>query len=154
MMYGEVVRDFAHRTHANLNFINRAKNQPKVRVYEVTQLINSMVGLLVFPQQHFIDNIPKTPLSKLEEEGWPSIDANSAYPRCRNLRELVTKLRNSVAHFNIEFLVDNGTIAGVRVWNKYKGKKNWEATLSLKELREITNRFIEVLENEKLIQRG
>jgi hypothetical protein len=52
----EFIIDFARRTRANLEFIESAKRPD---VFEVTQLFNSMLGLLVFPQQSYIDRIPK-----------------------------------------------------------------------------------------------
>lgn len=49
MMYEDIVRDFAERTRKNLKAIERllADNQD---VYETTQLVDSMLGLLVFPR--------------------------------------------------------------------------------------------------------
>ena len=68
MMYEEVVRDFARRTKANLLAIERLSASGE-EVYEVTQLVNSMLGLLVLPQQEFVDRIPETPLEQLRRDG-------------------------------------------------------------------------------------
>jgi hypothetical protein len=68
MMYAEVVRDFARRTKANLAAIERLCANGE-EVYEVTQLVNSMLGLLVLPQQEFVDRIPETPLEQLRRDG-------------------------------------------------------------------------------------
>ena len=57
MQYQDLVRDFARRTRTNLEFIRHARNHGE-SVYEVTQLVNSMLGLLVFPQQQYVDRIP------------------------------------------------------------------------------------------------
>ena len=61
MMYEEVVLDFALRTRKNLEAIE-ALQRLDAGVFEVTQQINSMLGLLVFPQQEYVESIPKTPL--------------------------------------------------------------------------------------------
>ena len=66
MQYNDnLVRDFAQRTKANLRFIQRAAKEKKGQdsesiVYEVTQLINSMLGLLAFERNCFHDSIPNT----------------------------------------------------------------------------------------------
>ncbi len=64
MMYDKFVRDFADRTRKNLDFIEA--NQPD---FEITQLVNSCLGLITFPRQVCFDNIPETPLNKLDSEG-------------------------------------------------------------------------------------
>ncbi len=48
MMYKEVIQDFARRTRKNLEAIDRLHAEGR-QVYEVTQLVNSTLGLLVFP---------------------------------------------------------------------------------------------------------
>ncbi len=50
MMYEEVIRDFAERTRAKLRAIEQLEAEGR-DVYEVTQLVNSTLGHLVFPQQ-------------------------------------------------------------------------------------------------------
>lgn len=145
-----VVQDFARRTQQNLAAIRelRPAGQP---VYEVTQLINSLLGLLVFPKEEFFQVIPNTPVALLRRDGWPIPEVAPGYQQVRNLRELIRYLRNAVAHFNIEFLPkplsNMGTpeIEGLRVWNTWEGRKTWEATLTLDELEGITERFIAIV---------
>ena len=72
MMYEDVIADFAKRTEANLQTIRRlAKEGGATPAFEVTQLVNSMLGLLVFPQQRYVDRIPETPITDLASSGWP-----------------------------------------------------------------------------------
>ena len=54
MIYQDVIRDFAERTRANLRAIERLGTEG-VEAYETTQLLNSMLGLLVFPREEFIE---------------------------------------------------------------------------------------------------
>ena len=146
MMYEEVIRDFATRTQKNLRAIEGLQAKGS-EVYEVTQLVNSTLGLLVFPQQEYVDRIPETPLDELRRSGWP-------VPRCRlgsdqvqNLNQLIRYLRNAIAHFNLEFIGDGrAQIRLLRVWNENRaGAKTWEAELSASDLRGITERFIDLL---------
>ncbi len=88
--YKNLVRDFADRTLMNLEWIETAaKHKSDTEVFEVTQLINSMLGLLVFPQQRFFDRIPKTSLRELRSNGWPIPVMTGSPPKAENLRDLM-----------------------------------------------------------------
>lgn len=137
MEYQHIIRDFAQRTRINL-----AHN-------EVTQLVNSLLGLLVFPKERYYYSIPEIPLSTLEELGFPTIKVIGNFQPAMNLRELVSYLRNAIAHFNISFLTDrDNQISGVEVWNIRGGKTNWKAEIQLDELRIIVDKFIDLLLDE------
>ena len=146
----EFIVDFAKRTRANLEFI---ENSSDSNVYEVTQLFNSMLGLLVFPQQSYMDRIPETPLRELIISGWPTIKVITGKPSYDNLRQLIRMLRNGVSHCNVRFIADDkNQLKGLRIWNHEGGRsqnpKNWEAELSIQDLRTIALKFIELIESE------
>ncbi len=148
MEYKNLVRDFAERTLKNLEAIETAiEHDPDSEVFEVTQLINSMLGLLVFPQQRFFDRIPETSLNELRANGWPIPAMTGSPPHATNLRDLMRCLRNGISHCNLEFESDGHKITGMRIWNYPMGTrtKNWEAHLGLSELREIARQFISLL---------
>lgn len=145
MMYEDVVADFAWRTQQNLSALEEAQRSG-ARVYETTLLINSMLGLLVFPREEFLERIPKTPLSELRAAGWPLPRVRHGFTQASNLAELVRYLRNAISHFNIEFQSDSENhISGVRVWNVRDRERTWEADLRLDELRGIAERFTQLL---------
>jgi hypothetical protein len=166
MVYEDVVRDFALRTQKNLDAIDRLRAKGSSEVYEVTQLINSTLELLIFPQQEYVDRIPRTPLSQLRDEGWPIPKVRPKFEQVSDLNELIRYLRNAVAHFNIRFLGDpDGNIDILEVWNERpirddRGKLkrdregnlmqevNWKATLSVDDLRRLTSRFVNLLLDE------
>lgn len=103
--------------------------------YEVTQLINSIIGLLVFPQQKYFGKIPQGSLDQNIEE-FPVLysliqrgdfDDTYRFPACRDGKfryfhpvwemnpkeiksaKLILKhLRNSVAHFRVMIHPVNG----------------------------------------------
>jgi hypothetical protein len=148
--YRNVVRDFAQRTNKNLVFIEQSVGaDPELELYETTQLLNSMLGLLVFPKAEYYKRIPKIPLTELEIMGWPNVQVLEGNPPCGDLRELVRLLRNAVSHFNIEFLANEQTqqLTGMRLWNEWKGKKTWGVELTLNELRQIAMLFIDLIED-------
>ncbi|MCE5315992.1 MAG: hypothetical protein LLG04_01335 [Parachlamydia sp.] len=145
MEYKNLVKDFADRTRRNLSLI---QNEAKAGrdAYEVTQLINSMLGLLVFPQQEFFDKIPKIKIDDLKKDGWPIPCVRGNYPQVSDLKQLARYLRNGIAHFNLRFTDTNGHVDGLIIWNEYQnGKKNWEAELRIDELEGIIDRFTKLL---------
>lgn len=159
MEYQEIVRDFANRTKKNLSLLRDIQAEsPDSDVYEVTQLINSMLGLLVFPHQSYVNTIPELPLAQLRERGWPIPRIVGEYPQVKDLNQLIKYLRNAIAHFNVRFIVDDQReIIGLQVWNIRErwlkgGKRNeeitWKAELSLAEIEIITDRFISLLLDE------
>ena len=152
-MYQDVVRDFVRRTRRNLELVReqsaaeeRAGTRDGQRsAFEVTQLVNSLLGLLVFPQQRYFDAIPHTPLADLARDGWPTVRAIDGFPNVDHLDDLMRYLRNAVAHFNIEFTEQGGQNSGVRVWNKPPGQPiNWKSELAIRDLQTITERFSEL----------
>jgi hypothetical protein len=167
MMYEDVVADFAERTQNNLNLLRGIHKQDPENVFEVTQLVNSMLGLIVFPRKEYLKRIPDKTTDEMKSDGWPvpkfvTPDEIKRYRRQNlpmprkvrpryadvgTLEKLIRYLRNAIAHFNICFLADyNRNISGVIVWNERKdGKADWVVKLTLEELEEITNRFIALL---------
>lgn len=150
-----LVFDFARRTKKNLEFVESyVHSQPpgsNPEVYEVTQLINSLLGLLVFPREKFYTNKKlDIPLSQLQVEGWPDIKVIEGKLKEDTLQELLRYLRNGVSHFNIEFTMNHdGNLSGIRVWNIPEHSKicDWKAELKLEELKLIVYKFIELIED-------
>jgi hypothetical protein len=152
-MYEDVIADFASRTEVNLRTIRCLAREGHVtQAFEVTQLVNSMLGLLVFPQQRYIDRIPEMPIAELAGNGWPIPEVVGDYPQVPNLRQLVRMLRNAVAHCNLEFEPGVGDeIEALTVWNTEPrtGKVTWKARLTVADLDAITTRFVALLLDRK-----
>ena len=72
----------------------------------------------MFPQQEFFDDIPKKSLTELKKEGWPIPLFEHWHERTQNLRDLVKNMRNSFAHFNVDFASEGGSIKGIYLWNR------------------------------------
>ena len=154
--HNEFIVDFAQRTLANLKYIDaQVKGIPdeKRKLYEVTQLVNSLLGLLVFPREQYMKEIPETPLNELVAKGWPEIKTTRGTLPKDNLHQLMRMLRNGVAHCNLEFVSDlDHKICGIRIWNGKPcnecGAVTWEATLSIVDLRKIVEKFVELIEEQ------
>ncbi len=147
--------EFIRRTKGNLEFIEFAaeedekKGKTNARVWEVTQLVNSTLGLIIFPSDALLDSIT-TPLHRLPE--WPDIKVVRGSPAKDTLHQLVKGLRNGLAHHNVEFI--NGKdkkISRLRIWNCTPPEyieKIWEVSLSIDDLRTFCIKFSEMLVRE------
>lgn len=73
--------------------------------YETTLLLNGLIGLLFFPHERMRDLIPEKSLQELQEWGLdPGCIINAGAgkePESLDLREIIRRLRNSVAHCTI-----------------------------------------------------
>tara|TARA_A100000171_G_scaffold53021_1_gene75472 strand:+ start:1217 stop:1681 length:465 start_codon:yes stop_codon:yes gene_type:complete len=148
MEYHDLVKDFADRTRSNLQLV-RERAESGGKAYEVTQLINSMLGLLVFPQQRYYQNVPKWTMEQLRQKGWPEPVLTGDIGKPNDLQELFRYLRNGITHFNMKFTDSGGVLDGVVIWNheggSSKNPKNWQVTLHLDELADITDRFVQLM---------
>lgn len=135
--------DFAKRTLRIIEQYDKAK-QPGPENFEVTLLVNCLVGLLILPHERRIEVIPDVGIEELRE--W-SIDPSfikswGGKDQRKTLRQLVRRLRNSVAHFHIEaegteqdierlkFSDQNGFIATIPVANLRAFVKQFASTIS------------------------
>ncbi len=151
MNYEVFVRDFAKRTQENLELLKQIqKEKPNYKVYEVTQLINSLLGLLIFPKESFYLKIPKTSLETLRKEGWPIPQSSKPDLEAKNLKDLLRRMRNATAHCLVE-AVDSKhdeTISGLRLWSGRNGSTRWEIVFTTEELEIFTQKFIALIDNQ------
>ena len=118
MEYLVLVKDFAKRTRYNLAIVRAHKDQSQ-EAYEVTQLVNSLLGLIVLPKEKSNPKLPKTSLGALSEQGWPAAVLQPTEGKApKNLRDLHRLLRNAISHFNIEFAAKDDMITGLALCNK------------------------------------
>jgi hypothetical protein len=114
-----LLSDFASRTMENLKVIEERAKQGDA--YEVTQLVNSFLGLFVFAQQ------------------------SGAMPDSINLggvtlgNDEFSKFRNAIAHFHILQVAEKGKITGLKLWNEWKGEENWRRDFTIDQLRSLVD---------------
>lgn len=94
-MYEEVIADFAKRTSAKHEILRQHKEKGD-NVFEVTQHINSKLGLMVFPQQKYIDKIPDKTIQDLGYKGWIIPKVRDDFLQIENLQQLIRYLRNAI----------------------------------------------------------
>jgi len=138
----ELEDEFISRTEKNLRAIEKLSQEGE-SVYEVTQLINSLLGLLVYPKENFFEEIPEITRETMIKQGWPLPDEEIS--QIQNLRKLVKNMRNAVAHFNVELITDKNEIEGIRFKNYRTYDKDREKPLWIGEYRlEPLKRFVDM----------
>ena len=60
--FGDLITDFATRTLVNLDLVKDAAKETDNEAYDVTQLWNSLLGLVVAPREQDIEVFPRTKL--------------------------------------------------------------------------------------------
>jgi len=140
----ELEDEFIQRTEKNLRAIENLSKKGE-SVYEVTQLINSLLGLLVYPREVIFNNIPRITRKTMINEGWPLPDEQ--IEQVRDLKELLNNMRNAVAHFNIELINNGNAIEGLKFKNyaqddKERAKPLWIGVYRLEPLKRFVDMFL------------
>ena len=143
---------FAQNVRKNLNFIMKERSEGK-DVHEVTQLVISLLGLIVFTREYEpLKNVESLPLETLEQDGWPHWEIVMDEKRdTTSLRKLNWHLRNAVSHRRIEFSSDDRDMNNVQIEFKdalpQRGAKpNWHAKIFAGDLKQFCDRFLNELE--------
>ena len=105
------ISDFAMRTKINLEIINEKAESSfqSEKVYEVTQLINSFLGLVVLPNEKFKNwqEMKNSEMKEVEENIWKLLKTcadNNRYfnsyddKESKNVQKFIDHIRNSVSH--------------------------------------------------------
>jgi hypothetical protein len=134
---------FAERTRKNLFYIEQAKSRAQA-VHVVTQIINSSLGLIIFPWESQTDKaIRGTMLTNLYRSEWPVWQET---PPSRSLGQLTRRLRNAIAHRNVQFSSDETEPSSVTITFASKSG-DWRATISASDLKNFCLRFVTFIEN-------
>jgi hypothetical protein len=142
---------FAKRVRKNLEFIikNRSAGED---VHEVTQLVTSLLGLIVFPwEAGALKKLESMRLSDLEEMGWPRwnilLDEKND---TETLGRLIYHLRNAASHRRLRFFSDSPDMRQVEIeFEDSLPKKSlpyWRAKINAAELKRFCDCFTEQLE--------
>ena len=146
----------ARRSRKNLKFICDQKRLG-ADVEEFTQLLNSMLGMLICLREEYFkgsevtwDKVKASGLIPIQIEGDASTQTSPNLKHSETFSSLISNLRHAFAHNCFELLGD--PITGVRVWNIPNGTPNshnsrtWQAELSEQQLQQVANLFIDFLE--------
>lgn len=111
--YVDFGKDFHDRTLKNLKIIEALSVPLRGEVFETTQLINSLLGLLIIPKERFWKE-------------WKNEDFASE----------VKNMRDAVVHANIEQIVKGNEIVGFKLNNE-----NWSKEYGIREIKEILRKI-------------
>jgi len=173
---------FAQRTRKNLLFIDvhatpTGTSPEEAKVHLVTQIVNSMLGIVVFAWERRdagVDNEPFTFLNlrqRLENfyadhditERW-EIEKDDPKKKTRTLEDLVHHLRNATAHGHYAFsateAAESALDAGnsldpseVRIdvsdWRGKKKREYWKASISAEGLKAFCLSFLAMVEGKQ-----
>ncbi len=143
---------FAARVRKNLDFIinKRSENDD---VHEVTQLVTSLLGLIVFPWEGgALKHLEGLSLGKLEQQGWPHWDILlDEKGDTTTLGKLTWHLRNAASHRRLRFSSDDPDMSKVEIQFEDAplphAPPNWRAKINAAELKEFCDRFTTKLED-------
>lgn len=126
-------RDFLRRTMAN---VENYKGE-----YEVTNLINNCLGLIVIPNDHLVDTLPKYTFNP-NDTRFGITKRNILFQHDRNykLGNIVRHVRNGLSHGLIEQRSQNGEIVGLRIYDRKdkRSPENFSLELSIDELKRFS----------------
>lgn len=151
------VLDFARRTKSNLEEIQQLQAEEqklgsKPKYFEVTQLINSCIGLVIFPYEKAFDYLPEVSLDQIPIYQEVLILHSVKKNEPKTLKQLIKKMRNSFAHQNMCFKNYNNQIVGVHLWGYSglnTGKKSppdWVVYLKIDVLEKLVAEIIKYFE--------
>ena len=122
------VKDFISRTKENIQYGNHP--------YEITQFVNSLIGLLVLPKEKYYHNIKNNMIdSELLNKIQQCVIINTP-EKDLDLKYIIRRMRNAISHFHVDFTVDPNTreISGI-IFSDYdpnnnKNRSNFKISLT------------------------
>lgn len=141
----------AARVNKNLAFIASARTKEGADVHVVTQLLLSLLGLVVFPVQALKNEgstaLQTEMLDDLEANGWPKWKFTIG--ESSDLQDLLIHIRNAVSHHRLSFSSDSRNIEDVEITFRdrrpAKDSDNWQAHISAKDLQQFVQLLSELL---------
>lgn len=106
-IYINLEQEFIERTIKLIDQYTRVCNDfPFDEQYNYTLTINCLLGLIVMPKEKVISYVPTTRLTK-DFKTEIGLTHSEIWEGITTMRELITSLRNSIAHFNINVISEN-----------------------------------------------
>ena len=100
--YSDFETDFIERTLALIDqYNNMIEGKPFPEQYNYTLTLNCLLGLIVMPRERAVSYLPSDRLTP-ELKAEIGLNESQLPGEEMNLRELIHKMRNSVAHFCVQ----------------------------------------------------
>lgn len=134
MEYKDFSRDFIKRTKCNLAMYDGK--------YEVTNLVNCCLGLIIIPKETIIDRLSNDAVYENDLSYGISKTKNHIkdghVPSSDNkfgLKNIVRHIRNGLSHGRIEQAIEGENIIGLRIFDMYDGSENFSIKFKLEEFK-------------------
>lgn len=118
--------------------------------YNVTLLLNCMVGLLILPQQHWFGFLPKDLISEKEWGIKPEHISFIKKGETKNVIDFTRHLRNSIAHYRFKVFENKNCIISQIQFEDFdrNNEKTFEAVIPIANLKNFLNIFSEFIMEE------
>jgi len=148
----DTISGFARRVNKNLDFMDTARENGK-DIHIVTQLTCSLLGLIVFPYEHFKQtgalNFRNLSLDDLVDKGWPSWKFHKE--PSKSLDNHLFHLRNALSHRRVRFSSDDRSLFEVKVtFSDRKSPKEcdyWSASIGGADLLDFVKRLSKLIDS-------
>ena len=147
--------DFIDRTKQIIKQYDNLTPSTGEEKYEVTLLLNCLVGLLILPQQEWFGHLPTEITTSndwgIDETEIEVIKNSSLKDEDKTIANIAKHLRNSVAHYRFKVFSDKKEDIGDIEFSDYKGvkkkerEKTFKAKISVKSLQKFTEKLTDVL---------
>lgn len=140
-MYTSLHHDFAARTRANLEFIEKACMEGVPGTCNVTQLINSLLGMVVFLNEGKL--VPAIPLSQFCscEDIQAHLDDNQD---CSKADRFIQLFRNAIAHCRFQAFGPKDNIQSFTMHDQRpKEPIDWKIDITTQGIRDIAFRLVD-----------
>lgn len=146
--------DFIKRTKSIIEQYDNFQIPEKDK-FEVTLLLNCLVGLFILPQQHWFDNVPTELISKKE---WGIDKSHISFIKeteTKNVKDIARHIRNSISHYRFKvFGNSNEKINKIKFEDfNPQNEKTFEATIPLSNFKIFVDRFSSALTTEMTKQK-
>jgi hypothetical protein len=144
-LYEKLHRDFALRTKANLEYIQNAWNADEPNVFNVTQLINSCLGMIVFIKE--CEYLPTCPIHEFNE-GIIFDTLHDKNNSNNSFRDFIRRFRNAISHCRIEAYGTHQDIEGFELKDGPNGNTNWHIKIEIDSIEALALALVDyVVEN-------
>lgn len=152
-------RAFAHRVRLNLEAIDAVVTVAPGKAHQVTQLVLTLLGLLVLPNEaYYLQAAGEARLSDLAEQGWPTWTIAKDLSRrpgasFDTLADLLWHLRSVIASGQIRMTAGDKPFKSVSIYfdQQVAGRdiKTWSASISAPDLRVFCMKLAELIAREE-----
>jgi len=148
----DFIKEFFERTVYNLKLYNKNnKSGNKNFKYEVTQLINSLLGLVVFVKEDDLsfNSINLDTIVKIEDINWRYDHRNSGECEDKNFSNFLRHIRNAISHKRLKIKSKDKQISSVVFKDEQRRNNNiFEVELNIEQINSLVKELSKCIEEQ------